>query len=280
MLHQHLPVSRLLCSGGLERLAAALPRPATSCSCGGSVYRSRTGSSWRIPARARGATPSSSSSAGRDPSRDADTGVTKPKKAVRRRPATSHDREEADPSTTHSTSSSTTTSGKTRISKRSHVLPAAESSTPGTHMASQNPSIPAPPALTAAAAEASCSSAGSPNLQSGEPAYAVHTAAEAVHPAAPSLSSEQLAVLEADHQQHRVLIAVAGSGKTEVLVQAALKAFAAGKNVLLLTKVSSVTVEITNRLQAYNPQVCAGVCGSCIAEDAGHLYHTSTQLAK
>jgi hypothetical protein len=41
-----------------------------------------------------------------------------------------------------------------------------------------------------------------------------------------SLSSEQQKVVDADCLQHRVLIAVAGSGKTEVLVQAALKAFA------------------------------------------------------
>jgi late competence protein required for DNA uptake (superfamily II DNA/RNA helicase) len=69
------------------------------------------------------------------------------------------------------------------------------------------------------------------------------------------LSQQQQAVVDADHLQHRALLAVAGSGKTEVLVQAALRGFQQGKNVLLLTKITSVTEEIKSRLREYDPTV-------------------------
>ncbi|GFH14760.1 UvrD/REP helicase N-terminal domain [Haematococcus lacustris] len=54
-----------------------------------------------------------------------------------------------------------------------------------------------------------------------------------------------------DPARAKLIQAVAGSGKTEVLVQIALKAAQEGTNVLFVTKVNSVTFEIVNRLEAY-----------------------------
>lgn len=69
----------------------------------------------------------------------------------------------------------------------------------------------------------------------------------------PLSSSQREVVLSND--KHRLLSAVAGSGKTEVLVCAGIKAFLESKNVIILTKISSVTDEIKERIQKYLPWV-------------------------
>ncbi|KAI9012406.1 P-loop containing nucleoside triphosphate hydrolase protein [Hyaloraphidium curvatum] len=71
---------------------------------------------------------------------------------------------------------------------------------------------------------------------------------------APRLSAAQLKVVE-HPASHRVVWAVAGSGKTEVLVKAGLRAAAGGSNVLVLTKISSVTEEIRSRLRRDAPHL-------------------------
>jgi hypothetical protein len=73
----------------------------------------------------------------------------------------------------------------------------------------------------------------------------------------PDLTAEQAAFV-ASGAQHRLLVAVAGSGKTEALVRAALAARAAGSNVVVATKVSSVTAEIRQRLGELLPEASAG----------------------
>ncbi|GFH09532.1 hypothetical protein HaLaN_04697 [Haematococcus lacustris] len=81
-------------------------------------------------------------------------------------------------------------------------------------------------------------------------------AASGCAPPAPCASSmKPLSQLQQDivddPARAKLIQAVAGSGKTEVLVQIALKAAREGTNVLFVTKVSSVTFEIVNRLMAH-----------------------------
>ncbi|KAL6754256.1 hypothetical protein V8C86DRAFT_3101265 [Haematococcus lacustris] len=79
--------------------------------------------------------------------------------------------------------------------------------------------------------------------------------ADCAPPAPPALSMKPLSQLQQDivddPARAKLIRAVAGSGKTEVLVHIALKAAREGTNVLFVTKVSSVTSEIVNRLMAY-----------------------------
>ncbi|KAJ9517475.1 hypothetical protein QJQ45_024952 [Haematococcus lacustris] len=79
--------------------------------------------------------------------------------------------------------------------------------------------------------------------------------ADCAPPAPPALSLKPLSQLQQDivddPARAKVIQAVAGSGKTEVLVQNALKAAREGTNVLFVTKVHSVTFEIMKRLKAH-----------------------------
>ncbi|KAL6754251.1 hypothetical protein V8C86DRAFT_2706480, partial [Haematococcus lacustris] len=79
--------------------------------------------------------------------------------------------------------------------------------------------------------------------------------ADCAPPAPSALSLKPLSPLQQDivndPARAKVIQAVAGSGKTEVLVHIALKAAREGTNVLFVTKVSSVTFEIMNRLKSH-----------------------------
>ncbi|KAJ9517276.1 hypothetical protein QJQ45_009184 [Haematococcus lacustris] len=79
--------------------------------------------------------------------------------------------------------------------------------------------------------------------------------ADCAPPAPPALSMKPLSQLQQDivddPARAKLIRAVAGSGKTEVLVHIALKAAREGTNVLFVTKVRSVTFEIMKRLKAH-----------------------------
>ncbi|KAJ9506865.1 hypothetical protein QJQ45_024930, partial [Haematococcus lacustris] len=78
--------------------------------------------------------------------------------------------------------------------------------------------------------------------------------------------SQQQQDLVNDPARAKLIQAVAGSGKTEVLVHIALKAAREGTNVLFVTKVSSVTFEIMNRLKSHLDVAQFGKSGN-------HYYH-------
>jgi hypothetical protein len=92
-----------------------------------------------------------------------------------------------------------------------------------------------------------------PPPRSGSAAASAAPSAAPQPPSRPRLTPEQAAFVDSD-ARHRLLVAVAGSGKTEALVHAALAARAAGANVIVCTKVSSVTEEVVTRVTQLLPQ--------------------------